>query len=136
MVEDRLLKILINAKQSHTKTYVTNRRNYIPRDADFRRSCPQAENPQWIRIVCIEKIVDTQVAFSRLAVASDPPALSGRARSMIFRKFFLTTSSAESRFKLIFKPYTRASSSNRVASARLKRAAGDIDRRRQERISS
>ena len=44
MVEDRLLKILINAKQSHTKTYVTNRRNYIPRDADFRRSCPQAQS--------------------------------------------------------------------------------------------
>ena len=29
--------------------------------ADFRRSCPQAENPQWIRIVCIEKIMDTIV---------------------------------------------------------------------------
>ena len=44
IVEYRILKILVIAKQSHTKTYVTNRRNYIPRDADFRRSCPQAQS--------------------------------------------------------------------------------------------
>ena len=44
IVEYRLLKIFLTARQIQTECYFKNRRNYIPRDADFRRSCPQAQS--------------------------------------------------------------------------------------------